>query len=116
MNIIHRNILAIMASGAIALAMALPAAAIDIGGVSVGGNDNGGSARSVSSATSNTLTASSPGWSTDEWKGYTVWVDDDFSTATGSQFRYILSNTADTLTIAGTWSTTPDATCPPNPR
>ncbi len=74
------------------------------------GNDTGGSERSVSSATSNTLSASSPSWTTDEWKGYTVWTDDDFSSATGSQFRYILSNTTDTLTIAGTWSTTPDST------
>ncbi len=74
------------------------------------GNDNGGAERSVSSATSNTLTASSPGWTTNQWAGYTVWVDDDFSSASGSQFRYILSNTADTLTIAGAWSPTPDNT------
>jgi len=77
---------------------------------SPGGNDNGGLARSVASATSNTLTASSPGWTTDQWAGYVVWVDDDFSTPAGGEFRYILSNTTDTLTIAGTWDTTPDAT------
>ncbi|RKY34579.1 MAG: hypothetical protein DRP78_06370, partial [Candidatus Omnitrophota bacterium] len=77
---------------------------------SPGGNDNGGTERSVTSATASTLTATGAGWTVDAWAGYTVWVDDDFTSATGSQFRYILSNTADTLTIAGTFSSTPDST------
>jgi len=53
-----------------------------------------------------TLTRSGAGWSTNEWNGYYVLIDDENNNCTGD-YREILSNTSDTLTVASAWTNAP---------
>ncbi len=59
------------------------------------------------SATANTLSVSpSPGWTTNAYAGCTISI----TSGTGSgQDRYVLSNTADTITVTEDWTTNPTA-------
>ena len=62
---------------------------------------------SVTSATDNTLTSTGSTWGVNQWSGQYVYL----TSGTGSrQFRKIISNTADTLTINRDWHVNPDAT------
>ena len=62
---------------------------------------------STGSNASNTLADTTQAWATNAYAGATVYT----LTGTGSgQTKTVLSNTATTLTILGTWGVTPDAT------
>lgn len=68
----------------------------------------------VTSATNNTLVDSTKDWSVartenpiTDWEGYVVWI---YSGTGVGQYREILSNTGDTLTISQVWDTNPDGT------
>ncbi len=60
----------------------------------------------ATSATASTLTAATA-WTTNQWTGGYVYI----TGGTGAgQAKYVSSNTANTITISGTWTVTPDAT------
>jgi len=61
----------------------------------------------VESATSNTLTDTTKTWATDEWKGYYIFIKKGEGKG---QLRIISSNTSTILTLASTWTITPDNT------
>lgn len=67
----------------------------------------------ASSATNNTLTDSTKTWdntiltTSGTWEGYVLWI---YSGTGSGQYREILSNTTDTLTVNRDWDTNPDAT------
>lgn len=57
--------------------------------------------------TTSTLQDTTKSWTVNDYAGAWVWID----TGTGQyQRKKIVSNTSTTLTISGTWTTTPDAT------
>ncbi len=61
----------------------------------------------ATSGAASTLTDTSQTWTVDEWAGAVVKI----TGGTGEgQWKNIVSNTVDTLTISGSWDTTPDAT------
>ena len=61
----------------------------------------------VASATSNTLTVTSAGWGTDIFAGGVVSIVDGLGVGGSAT---IVSNTSTTITISGTWATTPNST------
>lgn len=64
----------------------------------------------TNAATSNTVTVTTTPWTTNSEVGKYVTVDDAGGTAGGvSQRKLIVSNTANQLTISGTWTTPPTA-------
>lgn len=64
-------------------------------------------AGTATTATASTLTDSSQGWTTNAFIGYTI----EIIQATGAgQIRTIQSNTGTQVTVAPTWTVTPDAT------
>ena len=60
----------------------------------------------ATSATATTLTVSGATWTVNEYENFSVYI---YAGTGKGQIRSIVSNTADTLTVA-TWTTTPDAT------
>lgn len=64
-------------------------------------------AGTATSATSNTLVDSTKTWSVNRWSNYAVRI---LSGTGAGQVLPIVSNTSTTLTIVGTWETTPDNT------
>jgi len=66
-----------------------------------------GTASGTGELTSILIDSGSPGWLSNQWAGYTVTIT--AGTDVG-QTQVISSNTANTLSIAGTWSAKPDAT------
>lgn len=61
----------------------------------------------ATSATSSSLTDTHQTWSSNQWTGYSVQI----TSGTGrGESAVVVSNTATTLTISGTWTTTPDST------
>lgn len=62
----------------------------------------------VESATNNTVKGDwTPGWTTNVWANATVYI---LSGTGATESKTVASNTADTLTITGTWTANPDTT------
>jgi len=57
-------------------------------------------------ATSNTIVDADQNWRADDWIGWDLWID---SGSGAGQVRSVVGNTADTITISGSWSTIPSA-------